>query len=61
MLFEVRALITLGELGGGRGATCNVLFLDLHSGYMGIFVKIQQAIPHDLHCFVYILYFNFKK
>ena len=28
---------------------------------MGIFVKTHQAIPYDLHCFVYILYFNFKK
>lgn len=47
---------SLGELGGGGGATCNVLFLDLHRGYMGIFVKIHQAIPYDLHCFVYILH-----
>lgn len=49
---------SLGELGGGGGATCNVLFLDLHRGYMGIFVKIRQAIPYDLHCFVYILHFK---
>ena len=47
---------SLGELGGGLGATCSVLFLDLHRGYMGIFVKIRQAIPYDLHGFVYILY-----
>ena len=30
------------SLGGGGGATCNVLFLDLHSGYMDIFVKVHH-------------------
>ena len=41
--------------GGGGGATCNVLFLDLHSGYMDIFVKVHQSIPYDLNCTYYTL------
>ena len=65
MLFEVRAVITLGSGGWvcnwkGAWGTCNILFLDLDSSYMDIFVKIHQAIPYDMHCSVCILYFKFK-
>ena len=49
------AVMTRREQEWDKWCAHNVLFLDLHSGYMDIFVKVHQSIPYDLNCTYYTL------